>query len=123
MAAAPKMYTELCGTCGTEVKFDADLIRQDNPYWPWLDSRQLAEITSTVQKLTSKIADLTEVIERANGGLISQVTGLSSSVVQLNGTIQHPDGGLIAHISTLVECFRMLISPPPMMPVKPLEES
>jgi len=123
-SSTPKMYTEQCANCGHDVQFNAEVIRQDNPYWPWMDSKQLTEITGVVHKLTTQVTNLTDVIRNPGGGLIAQVSGLSSSVVELNDTIRSSEGGLIAQIAALVKCFEQLLAPSPLpSPLVPSEQS
>lgn len=86
MVATPKMYTEQCTNCGTDVNFNAEVIRQDNPYWPWIDSNQLQNLTAGIQTLSLTVKELTNVIRT-------------------------PQEGLIAQIKSLVKCFETLLAP------------
>lgn len=110
------MYTENCTNCGYEVKFDAEVIRQDNPYWPWLDAKGLQDLTGEVKKLTTQLTNLNDTIRTPQAGLIAQIG-------ELTDVIREPKAGLIAQIAELVKCFHVLLAPSPVAATATTEES
>lgn len=97
-----RFFTEQCANCGQDVKFDAETIHRENPYWPWLEAKHVDKFTEELHAATIQISALNDTIRTPNAGLISTVGVLVAKIADLS-----------VLIAELVVCFKTLLVPSP----------
>lgn len=101
-----KVYKETCANCGHDVTFDAAHIHRENPYFPFIEQKDMQDLKAEIRAFTVSMKDLHETIRTPDKGLVAVVR-------ELNETLRAPKEGLVSLIKDLVGEFRRLIGEKP----------